>query len=216
MPLVSHKIPATRWRAPGPWSVRPIALVPLWGGLAAFGFGEGLLVVAGWGATPWTVFAQGVAIQTGWTVGWTTGFISLAVLLLWWPLRERPGFGTISNVVIIALVLGLTVTIVPQSSVSWVRAIEVAGAIESIGMGSAWYLTTGLGPGPRDGLMTSLHRKFNISVVYVRSVIEGTVLIIGWLLGGTFGVATVLFALTVGVAIGVNLQLVARLSSVLS
>jgi len=207
---LSHKIPVTPWRAQSTWAVRPRLMVPLWGGLAAFGFGEGLLVQSQWGASPWTVFAEGIAKHAHISLGWSTALISVVVLLFWIPLRQRPGFGTISNVIIIAYVLDLTTYAVAAPQAVWLKVVYVVGAVASIGIGSAFYLTCNLGPGPRDGLMTGLHRRFNVSVVYVRLSIELVVLTIGWLLGGTVGVGTAFFAATIGFSIGANLNLLER------
>ncbi|MDE3106658.1 MAG: hypothetical protein KGJ42_00700 [Acidobacteriota bacterium] len=203
---LSHQVPNTSWRASSTWSPRAATFVPLVGGLTLFGFGEGLLVQSRWGATPWTVFAQGLARHLHVSIGWSTALIGAGVLTLWWPLRERPGFGTISNLIIIALVLDVTTVLLASPESAFARAIYVVSAIVAIGLGSAFYLTTGLGPGPRDGLMTSLHRRLGVSVVYVRLSIEVTVLIIGWLMGGTVGVGTALFALTIGFSVGWGLR----------
>lgn len=213
---LSHRIPMTRWRATSTWAPRPWTLVPLVGGLTLFGIGEGLLVESHFGATPWTVFAQGVAKHVHVSLGWSTALISGVVLLLWWPLRERPGFGTIANLVIIALVLELTTQVVAAPSQQLQRALYVVGAVAAIGVGSALYLTTGLGPGPRDGLMTSLHRQLGVSVVYVRLSLETVILLVGWTMGGTVGVGTAFFAATVGFSLGVSLQGVAWLNSRIS
>jgi uncharacterized membrane protein YczE len=185
-------------------------LLPLFGGLAAFGFGEGLLVQSQWGASPWTVFAQGVARHASISLGWSTALISVAVLLVWIPLRQRPGFGTISNVIIIAYVLDLTTYAVAAPHAVWLKVLYVLGAVVSIGVGSAFYLTCNLGPGPRDGLMTGLHNRFNVSIVYIRLSIEAVVLSIGWLMGGTVGVATAFFAATIGFSIGASLNVMER------
>ena len=207
---LSHTIPMTPWRATSTWSLRPRMVAPLVGGLAMFGVGEGLLVQSQWGASPWTVFAQGIAKQASISLVWATALISCAVLLLWFPLRERPGFGTLANLVIIAYVLELTTTTVAVAHDPWVKVLYAVGAVALIGIGSAFYLTCGLGPGPRDGLMTSLHRHLHVSVVYIRLSIEVTILMIGWLLGGTVGVATAFFAATIGFSIGASLQLLDR------
>jgi len=210
---LSHSIPTTPWRATSPWSFRPRMAGPLIGGLTLFGIGEGLLVAAHWGAAPWTVFAQGISAKTGLAIGLSTALVSFVVLLAWIPLRERPGLGTIANLVLIATALDATVSILGPHHAFVVRVIFVATAIELIALGSALYLTTGLGPGPRDGLMTSLHRRFGVSVVYVRAALEGSVLLVGWLLGGVVGVSTALFAVGIGFAIGLNLKIVATLAA---
>lgn len=208
---LSHTIPATPWRAASPWAIRPRMVVPLVGGLSAFGVGEGLLVQSQWGASPWTVFAQGIARQASISIGWATALVSGVVLLLWLPLRERPGMGTVANLIIIAYVLDLTTTTVAVAHAPALKVIYVLGAVALIGIGSAFYLTCGLGPGPRDGLMTSLHRHLGVSVVYIRLSIEVTILVVGWLLGGTVGVATAFFAATIGFSIGASLHVLTRL-----
>jgi uncharacterized membrane protein YczE len=185
-------------------------VVPLFGGLAAFGFGEGLLVQSQWGASPWTVFAEGIAKHAQISLGWATALISCVVLLAWFPLRQRPGFGTVSNLVVIAYTLDLTTYAVAVPHADWLKIVYALGAVLSIGVGSAFYLTCNLGPGPRDGLMTGLHNRFHVSVVYVRLSIEVVVLTIGWLLGGTVGVATAFFAATIGFSIGASLNVMER------
>jgi uncharacterized membrane protein YczE len=185
-------------------------LVPLFGGLAAFGFGEGLLVQSQWGASPWTVFAEGIAQHAKISLGWATALISVVVLLGWIPLRQRLGFGTVANVIIIAYVLDLTTYAVAAPHSAWLKVVYVIGAVLSIGVGSAFYLTCNLGPGPRDGLMTGLHNRYHVSVVYVRLSIEVVVLTIGWLLGGSPGIATAIFAATIGFSIGASLNVMER------
>jgi uncharacterized membrane protein YczE len=186
-------------------------IAPLVGGLSLFGVGEGLLVASHWGATPWTVFAQGVSLKLGISIGWSTLLVSMCVLILWWPLHERPGFGTLANLVIIAYTLDLTASHVPTPSGDLLRATLMVSGVIAIGVGSALYLTTGLGPGPRDGVMTGLHRNLKVSVVYVRLSIEVVVLLIGWLLGGVVGVGTAFFAGTIGFCIGLSLNAVQRI-----
>lgn len=183
-------------------------VAPLFGGLSLFGLGEGLLVASHWGATPWTVFAQGLADRLGIPIGWATLLISSVVLLAWWPMGERPGVGTVANLLVIALALDLTATNITTPSSPLGRAALVVLGVGTIGLGSALYLTTGLGPGPRDGVMTSLHRRFGISLVYVRLGMELTVLMVGWLLGGVVGVGTAIFASCVGFSVGINLRVV--------
>ena len=208
---LSHTIPVTPWRAQSTWAIRPRMVAPLVGGLTAFGVGEGLLVQSQWGASPWTVFAQGISKQASISIGWATLVISCAVLVLWLPLRERPGCGTVANVLIIAYTLDLTTTTVAVAHNPALKLLYVVGAVALIGLGSAFYLTCGLGPGPRDGLMTGLHRHLHVSVVYIRLSIEVTILVVGWLLGGTVGVATAFFAATIGFSIGASLQLLRHL-----
>jgi uncharacterized membrane protein YczE len=203
-------VPHTRWRAASRWRGSPLTLVVLAAGLWLFGTGEAFLVDAGIGVSPWTVLAQGVGVQTGMGIGIATFLISVGVLLLWVPLRERPGLGTLSNAVLVALSLGVTVALLPSPDPAAGKLAYVVIGIALIGVGSGLYLTTAMGPGPRDGLMTGLHRHTGLPVTPVRLVIELTVLVTGWLLGGTVGLGTVLFALLVGPAVGYGLALMSR------
>lgn len=175
-------------------------------GLWLFGAGEALLVDASLGVSPWTVMAQGVHEQTDMGIGWATFVISLGVLLLWIPLRERPGLGTILNAVVVAVALGVTTPLLPTPSDPAWQSLEVLGGIALIGLGSGLYLTCGLGPGPRDGWMTGLHHRTGIPVAGVRVAIELSVLAAGWMLGGTVGVGTVAFALLIGPSVGYGLR----------
>jgi uncharacterized membrane protein YczE len=180
-------------------------------GLWVFGTGEALLVDADLGVSPWTVLAQGIGKHLGIGIGWATFLISVVVLLLWIPLRETPGLGTLANAVIIALALGVTVPLLPTpSAVGW-QLLEVFAGVALIGTGSGLYLTTGLGPGPRDGLMTGIHHKTGVRVYAVRLCLEVVVLGVGWLLGGTVGVGTAVFALLVGPSVGYGLAIAAHL-----
>lgn len=210
----SRVIPATRWTAPTRWSPRPVTWVPLLLGLWLFGTGEALLVEAGIGNTPWVVLAQGLGLRTGLTIGWATFVISAAVLLAWIPLRERPGLGTIANAVVIATAIDVMLPILPApDSFQW-QLVQVLAGIASVGAGSALYLTAGLGPGPRDGLMTSLHHRWGVPVGRVRLAIEVVVLLAGWLLGGTVGIGTAMFALLIGRSVAIWLAVAARVAGI--
>lgn len=146
-------------------------------------------------------------------MGWSTFAISTLVLLLWIPLRERPGFGTISNIVVIAAAIQIGVSFFPQQNNYLVGVIYCLLGIAMVGFGSALYITCGLGPGPRDGLMTALHNRSGIRIGRVRLGIEGSVLVAGWLLGGTVGLGTLLFALLIGQSIAVSLGVVSRITA---
>lgn len=182
-------------------------------GLWIFGTGDAFLVSAGLGNGPWTVLAQGLTTRLPLSIGLATFLISILVLLLWIPLREKPGLGTIMNAIVIALALQVMLLVLPNEfpdslpGVAAQLAMVLAG-IGLIGLGSGIYLTTGLGPGPRDGWMTGLHQRMGWPVSRVRLGIEATVLTLGWLLGGTVGIGTVLFALLVGPAVGYGLRLI--------
>lgn len=207
--IPSRSIPRTRWRSEGSrWRSSPSTFVVLILGLWLFGTGEAMLVDATLGNAPWTVFAQGISVRAGIAIGWATFATSVVVLLMWIPLRERPGLGTIANAVVIALALQVMIGVLPTpESIGW-RLAQVLGGIALVGLGSGLYLTTNLGPGPRDGLMTGIHQRTGIAVTPVRLSIEVVVLAVGWLLGGTVGVGTVLFAVLIGPSVGYGLRLV--------
>jgi hypothetical protein len=171
-----------------------------------------MLVDAALGNAPWTVLAQGISVRTGIAIGLATFLISVVVLLMWIPLRERPGLGTIANAVIIALALQVMIGVLPTPESTGWRLAQVIGGIALVGLGSGLYLTTNLGPGPRDGLMTGLHERTGIAVTPVRLSIEIVVLAAGWVLGGTVGIGTVLFALLIGPSVGYGLRVVGKLA----
>ncbi len=209
-----HKtIPTTPWRASHRWELSPQRVAILWFGLAIFGLGDSLLVQGHVGNAPWTVFAQGISMKTGWPLGFATFVISCFVLVMWIPLREKPGFGTLSNILLIATFIQLGISIFPQQS-SIVEGVlfDLVG-ITLVGIGSALYITCGLGPGPRDGAMTGIHHRTGVRVGRVRLGIEVSVLVVGWLLGGTVGIGTLLFALLIGHSVAISLGVVARLTS---
>lgn len=210
----SRTIPVTRWRSSRRWSGRPSTLLVLIAGLWLFGTGEALIVVSDLGNGPWTVLAQGLTRHTPLSIGGATFVISAIVLALWVPLRERPGLGTIANAVIIASALQVGVLVLPHPRAWWLQLLLVIIGIALIGLGSGLYLTTNLGPGPRDGWMTGIHVRFGWPVARVRLGIEVTVLAIGWALGGTVGLGTVLFALFVGPAVGWGLRFAGRIGRV--
>ncbi len=200
-------MPVTKWRAHSRWRARPLTFLILFVGLWLFGTGEGLLVVAGLGVSPWTVFAQGLSVQLSISIGLATFFTSAVVLLFWVPLREKPGLGTIANAVIIALALQVTVWLVPAQTNWWLALAIVLFGIAIIGLGSGMYLTTNLGPGPRDGWMTGIHQRTGWPVVWVRLAIEVVALSLGWVLGGVVGLGTLLFAILIGPSVGYGLKL---------
>ena len=209
----SRSIPLTRWRSEGSrWRARPSTLVVLVVGLWIFGTGEAMLVDAGIGVSPWTVFAEGLAVRLPLSIGVTTFITSVIVLALWIPLRERPGLGTIANAVVIATALQVMIVVLPKPTTLWWQVPMVLAGIACIGIGSGLYLTTNLGPGPRDGLMTGIHVRTGWPVTPVRLSIEVVVLAIGWVLGGTVGLGTVLFALLVGPFVGYGLRAVGWLA----
>lgn len=179
--------------------VRPTRrLVQLCAGLVLYGVSMALLVRSGLGVMPWDVLHQGLARQLGWSLGVVTIVVGALVLLAWIPLRERPGLGTVSNVVVIGLALDVALAVLPEPSSLPLRVALVPAGILLNAVATAAYIGVHLGPGPRDGLMTGLVRRTGRSVRLVRTSIEVTVVALGWLLGGTLGVATVLYALAIG------------------
>jgi uncharacterized membrane protein YczE len=212
--LKPHKtVPITPWRANSRWDLSFSRVAILFFGLAIFGLGDALVVQSNLGNAPWTVFAQGLSLKTGLSLGWATFVTGCFVLLIWIPLRERPGFGTLANIVIISAAIEFGVSVFPlQETLIGGLASALIG-IALIGLGSALYITCGLGPGPRDGAMTGIHQRTGVRVGRVRMGIEVTVLIVGALLGGQLGLGTVLFALLIGQSVAISFGIVARLTS---
>jgi uncharacterized membrane protein YczE len=175
----------------------PRRFIQLITGLVMFGVGIGLMLQSGLGVPPWDVLHQGLAERFGLTVGLWSILVSVAVLLLWLPLREPYGIGTLLNAIIVGVLIDVTVVVVPQPEPSWLAWAMQVGGILMIGLASGMYIGANLGPGPRDGLMTGIARR-GPSIRLTRALIEVTVLAIGWLLGGSFGIGTVLFALAIG------------------
>lgn len=212
--LRPHKtIPVTSWRAQNRWDLSTSRVAILFFGLFIFGIGDSLLIQSNLGNAPWSVLAQGLAKTFDSEIGLLTFIISAIVLLLWIPLKEKPGFGTIANIVIIAAAIQLGIDFIPPAGNFAIGLIYIFLGIALVGAGSSLYITCGLGPGPRDGLMTAIHHRSGVRVGRVRLAIEGTVLILGALLGGTLGVGTALFALLIGQSIAIFLGIVARLTS---
>lgn len=174
-------------------------------GLILYGVAIGLMIRAEVGLDPWTVFAQGSSIVSGIPIGLMTVLIGIVVLLLWIPLRQRPGIGTVLNVIVIGPVIDLTLLILQTPDPLWARILIFAGGLALLAVATGLYIGAGLGPGPRDGLMTGAHARFGWPVWAVRTGVEVTVLVTGWLLGGTVGLGTVAFALLIGPMVGVTL-----------
>jgi len=190
------------------WRASPATLAVLLVGLWLFGTGEALLVAARLGTSPWTVLAVGISRHTVLSVGEATLVISLAVLAAWVPLRVRPGFGSIANAVVIALAIDVMGHVLPHPRALGLRLVLVLVGIALTGAGSGLYLTAAMGPGPRDGWMTGLHRQFGWPIARVRFGIEAAALTCGWLLGGTVGIGTALFALLIGWTVALALGIV--------
>jgi uncharacterized membrane protein YczE len=176
-------------------------------GLTGYGFSMALMVRAGLGLDPWDVFHQGLAGRTGMTIGIASAVVGVAVLLAWIPLRNRPGVGTVANVIVIAITVDAGMALLPTPESLPVRAAMMLGAVVLNGLSTVLYIGAGMGPGPRDGLMTGLVARTGLSVRLVRTSIEATVLAVGWLLGGTVGVGTVVYALGIGPLVQLFLRL---------
>ena len=200
-------LPASRWRA------SPRRLARLLAGLWLFGTGEGLVVHGDLGASPWTVFAQGVSVQTPLSIGQATILISGGVLLLWILLRQKPGLGTILNAIVIGVAIDVTLSLVGDDPTLVERWISLLGGVALVAIGSGFYLGAALGPGPRDGLMTGIHRVTGRPVSHVRMVIELLALLVGAILGGTVGVGTVIFALSIGPAVHLALRVMSPIAA---
>ena len=189
------------WDRPLQRSIRLLA------GLVLFGLSLALLVQADLGLDPWTVFAQGVSRHTGLSLGTVTVLSSLLVLAMWIPLRQRPGVGTIANAVVVGPVLDLGVALIPAPGQPATQAVFLAAAIVGTAVATGLYIGAGWGPGPRDGLMTGL-AAHGVPTGLARTTIELTVLLIGWILGGTVGIATAIFALAIGPLVARALPLI--------
>ena len=210
--LSIKNIPKVSWSSKKPLNLKPkiSTFFYLCIGLGIFGLGEGLLIISYTGASPWSVLAQGISLNIDLSIGLVTFFVSLFVLSLWMFLDQKPGIGTIFNIIIIAAMIDLSIAFVqtPQSYIG--QLIMAIVAVLLVGLGSGVYLIANLGPGPRDGLMTGIQRKTNLPIAVVRAFLEITVVSIGWYLGGTVGIGTLLFAFGIGPAVALGLFLVAK------
>lgn len=206
LPVGARTVPAAPWSAEGSrWRAKPSTLVVLIGGLWLFGAGDAALLQTGIGNSPWTVFAEGLGEQLGVSVGTATFLTSVAILLAWIPLRERPGLGTVANAVVISVAIDVMRPVFPTPDDLALQVLQALLGIAAVGVGSGLYLTCNVGPGPRDGLMTGLHRRLELPVARVRLAIEVAAVAAGWALGGTVGAGTVLFALLIGYAVSLGL-----------
>jgi uncharacterized membrane protein YczE len=214
----SRTIPITPWRADSTWGLiaAPYAMqrmLVLIFGLMIFGIGEAFLVVTSLGNSPWVVLSEGISLNSSLNIGESTFVVSVVVLLLWIPLRQRPGFGTLANIVVIAASIELGLLIIPTVENIFLKYFYVLFGIALVGVGSALYITCGLGTGPRDGLMTGLHYKTGVRVGRVRLGIEVVALSVGAFLGGSLGVGTALFALLIGQSVAISLGVLGRLTA---
>jgi uncharacterized membrane protein YczE len=212
--LKPHRtVPVVPWAATSRWDLSFKRVLILFFGLAIFGLGDGLIIQSGLGNAPWSVLAQGISLKSGLSIGTSTLIIGALVLSLWIPLRERPGFGTLSNIIVISLFIEIATNIFPKQEDLLRGLIFTLVGIAMVGIGSSLYITCGLGPGPRDGAMTGLHQRTGVRVGRVSLGLEVVVSIAGALLGGTLGLGTLLFALLIGQSVAISFGLLARLTS---
>ena len=206
------KIPTLSWSSFDELNFKPriITLLYLVIGLILFGLGETMLIAANVGVSPWTVLAQGISIKTGYSIGISTFIVSIGVLILWIPLKQKPGIGTILNTIIISIVLDVSLPYLPTPESFFLQALQVFIGVIIVGLGSGFYLISNLGPGSRDGLMTGLQKKTNLPIALIRATIEVSAVVFGFYLGGVVGIGTLVFAFGIGPAVSAGLFFVSR------
>ena len=207
-----RKIPVLSWSSVDTLNLKPksITLIYLILGLILFGLGETLLITAGVGVSPWTVLAQGISFKTGYSIGLTTFFVSIGVLCLWIPLRQKPGVGTILNTIIVSIIIDVSFPYLPVPELLVFQILQVIIGVVIVGLGSGFYLIANLGPGSRDGLMTGLQKKTNLPIYLIRAILEISAVTVGWYLGGIVGIGTIVFALAIGPFVSAGLFFVGR------
>ena len=212
--LSIKKIPKVTWSSEDVFNLKPkpLTLIFLVFGLFLFGLGESLLITSGAGVGPYTVLAQGISNLSGWSIGLSTFVISIFVLLMWIPLKQKPGMGTILNAFIIALTIEFSVFYLPYPETYPMQILQVVIGVLIIGIGSGFYLIANLGAGPRDGLMIGLQKKTNLPIYSIRTIIEVSVVIIGWFMGGVVGLGTAIFAFGIGPSVALGLSMVGKTS----
>ena len=210
--LTLKKIPKLSWSSSYEYNLKPkkITFFYLVFGLILFGLGETLLVTANIGVSPWFVLHQGLSFESGYTIGITTFIVSVIVLLFWFPLKQKPGIGTILNAILISLVVDLSLPFLPKPDSFLLQLFQVFFGIFIIGIGSGFYLAANLGPGPRDGLMTGINKQTNLSFSLIRTVLELSAVALGFYLGGVVGIGTILYALGIGFSVSLGLFLVGK------
>jgi uncharacterized protein len=194
------------------WKAKPKTFFYLMLGNWLYGTGEAILIKADIGQSPGTVLAQGIQNITGDTIGWTSFYISIGVMFLWIPLKNKVGIGTVLNIIFVSVAIDVMMPFFPSPDSYAVSVVMVIIGILVIGLGSAFYIPSNLGPGPRDGLMTGLHYRTGIPIGRVRFVIEAAFLLAGWLLGGSVGLGTVLVTVLVGEVVAIFFGIVSRVS----
>lgn len=214
--LSIKNVPKTNWSSDTPLNFKPRlkTFILLCLGLGLFGFGESLLIHSTIGVSPWTVLAEGLSLKLNWSVGFATFIVSVLVLSAWIFLKQKPGLGTLLNIIIIAGMIDLSLFLFDFSTNNFLLNVltGILGVL-FVGLGSGIYLIANLGPGPRDGLMTGLQRITKLPIAWVRASIEISVVILGWTLGGTVGIGTLIFAFGIGPAVALGLYLINEISS---
>ena len=210
--LKIKKIPNLSWSSQDPLNFKPKfkTILYLVLGLILFAIGETLLITANQGVSPWTVLAQGISLQSNLSIGVTTFIVSIFVLLLWYPLSQKPGLGTILNIILISIVIDLTIPILPYPKSFSFQIIQSVVAVFVVGLGSGFYLIANLGPGPRDGLMTGLQNLTNQPIALIRTIIEISAVGVGFYLGGIVGIGTLLFAFGIGPTVSLGIFIVMK------
>ena len=214
--LSIKNVPKTNWSSDTPLNFRPKlkTFLLLCLGLSLFGFGESLLIHSTIGVSPWTVLAEGISLKLNWTVGFATFIVSVLVLSAWIFLKQKPGLGTLLNIIIIAGMIDLSLFLFDFSTNNFLlNVLTGIFGVLFVGLGSGIYLIANLGPGPRDGLMTGLQRITKFPIAWVRASIEISVVILGWILGGTVGIGTLIFAFGIGPSVALGLYLINEISS---
>ena len=210
--LSIKNVPKVSWSSDKPLNLKPIisTLFFFFFGLTLFGLGEGLLIVSAAGASPWSVLAQGIYLNSSFSIGIITVIISVIVLILWIPLNQKPGIGTVLNALIIGLMIDVCIKLVPTPENYISQLFLAIIAVLTVGLGGGIYLVANLAAGPRDGLMIGLQKKTNLPIATVRAILEITVMSVGWYLGGTVGIGTLLFAFGIGPAVALSLFIVGK------
>ena len=211
--LKIKKIPRVNWSSKKPFNFKPkfSTLFFCCFGLVLFGLGEGLLIVSFTGASPWSVLAQGLSLNVNLSIGMLTFLISVTVLILWIPLGQKPGMATILNALIIALMIDFCIKYFPTPSNYFNQLVLAVISVITVGIGGGIYLVANLGAGPRDGLMVGLQKLTNFPIAAVRATLEISVVSVGWYLGGTVGIGTILFAFGIGPCVALGLYLVDKI-----
>ena len=213
--LSIKNIPKVYWSSDESFNLRPKFSTSFFliFGLTMFGFGEGLLILSTTGNSPWSVLAEGISKNSKLSIGAATFLVSVSVLFLWIFLRQKPGLGTIFNIIIISGIIDVTLYFFDPPSSNIIKYLLAIFSVILVGIGSGIYLVANLGPGPRDGLMTGLTKITNLPIALVRAFLEISVVIVGWYLGGTVGVGTLIFAFGIGPCVAFGLFIVNKIFS---